>query len=69
MANIFFQIINKEGKTYIERLIYPRFKAEITFSTGVSDLENIVMIDQCNDPVIMAKAMREAGDYIVENSR
>lgn len=59
-----FRIYRQEGKQIIERLIFPRFIAEITFNSPVSDIENVKMIDTCTDVMMVAKAMREAGEYI-----
>lgn len=58
------KIYEENGKLMIERLEYPRFKAEITFDSDMSDIENTVWIDKCNNPLIVARAMREAGEYI-----
>lgn len=63
-----FKIYKEKEKQIIERLEYPRFRGEITFSS-LSDIENIKMLDTCNDAVVVAKALRQAGDYIIKNSR
>ena len=60
-----FKIYTKNDKQIIERLVYPRFIGEITFNSPISDVENISMIDKCDDIMLYAKAMREAGDYII----
>ena len=36
-----FRIYQKDNKQMIDRLIYPKFTAEITFNSEISDLENI----------------------------
>ena len=64
-----FKLYSEGDKQIIERLSYPRFKAEITFNSPTSDLENIQVLEDCKDPLIMAKAMREAGDYLLNNSK
>lgn len=66
---ISFKIYQENNNQVIERLIYPRFKAKITFNSDISDLEDVEMIDRCSDPTQMARAMREAGDFILENSK
>jgi hypothetical protein len=61
------KIYNNNNKTFIERTEYPRFRAEITFDCVVSDLENIEWIDEEPAPsefMLIARLMREAGDYI-----
>lgn len=61
------KIYSKNNKTFIERTEYPRFKAEITFDSPVSDLECIEWIDpepDASEFMLIARIMREAGDYI-----
>jgi hypothetical protein len=55
-----FKIYKKNEKQIIERLKFPRFTAEITFGQ---------MLDNCTDVMMLARAMREAGEYIIEQSR
>ena len=64
-----FRIYKAENKQMIERLIYPKFTAEITFNSKISDLENIQVDEDIFDAMDIAKAMREAGDFILENSK
>jgi hypothetical protein len=59
-----FKIYQDKNNQIIEHLIFPRFKGVITFNSPISDIENIVMIDECKDVMLLAKMMREAGDYI-----
>ena len=63
-----FKIYTKQGIQYIERLVFPRFIGEITFGKD-SDIENIQMIDKCIDLMLLAKIMREAGEFIFHNSK
>lgn len=60
-----FRIYDDAGYKIIEHLQYPRFKAKIKFGSSLSDLEEISMLDQCTDPMILARAMREAADYLL----
>ena len=62
------KIYTENGKSYIERLDFPRFKAEITFGQ-FSDLEKIELFDNTTDPILLAKIMREAADFLKENSK
>lgn len=64
-----FRIYTAENKQMIDRLIYPKFTAEITFNSEISDLENIQVDEDILDAGDIAKAMREAGDFILENSK
>ena len=59
-----FKIYQFKNNQIIEHLNFPRFKAVITFNSPISDIENIIMIDECKDVMLLAKTMREAGDYI-----
>lgn len=64
-----FRIYTAEGKQMIERLIYPKFTAEITFNSQISDLENIQVDEDILDAMDIATAMRECGEFILENSK
>lgn len=64
-----YRISTENGRQIIERLIYPRLRAEVVFRGGPSDLENIQMIDTVTDPSILARAMRETGDYLIHKSK
>jgi hypothetical protein len=63
-----FRIYESENKQMIERLIYPKFTAEITFNSEISDLENITLDEDVWNASDIAKAMREAGEFIVNSS-
>jgi hypothetical protein len=60
-----FRIYQSGDRQIIERLIYPRFKAVISFNSPTSDIDNIELLDKTNSPTDLAKAMREAGDYLI----
>lgn len=60
-----FKIYKQGDKQIIERLSYPRFKGVITFNNSLSDLEDIELIDKTKNPSVIAKAMREAGDFLI----
>jgi len=68
MQETVFRIYESENKQMIERLTYPKFTAEITFNSDVSDLENIQVDEDVFDASDIAKAMREAGEFIVNSS-
>jgi len=58
--------IHKDGdRQIIERLSYPRFKGVITFNSPLSDIEEIELLDETVNPLEIAKAMREAGEYLI----
>ena len=62
-----YKLHEENGKQVIERLVFPRFKGEITFSsTSPSDIENIEMIDECADAMELARAMRSAGEFLMK---
>lgn len=60
-----FKIYKQGDKQIIERLSYPRFKGVITFNNSLSDLEDIELIDKTKNPSVIAKAMREAADFLI----
>ena len=68
MQETVFRIYESENKQMIERLIYPKFTAEITFNSEISDLENITLDEDVWNASDIAKAMREAGEFIVNSS-
>jgi len=63
LRNDKFKIYEEKGNQIIERLVYPRFKGVITMGE-LSDIENIVIIDECFDPLELAKAMRSASEFM-----
>jgi hypothetical protein len=64
-----FRIYESENKQMIERLIYPKFIAEITFNSEISDLENIEIDEDVWNASNIAEAMREAGEFILNSSK
>jgi hypothetical protein len=69
MQETVFRIYESENKQMIERLIYPKFTAEITFNSEISDLENITLDEDVWNASDIAEAMRETADFILENSK
>ena len=64
-----FRIYTAENKQMIDRLIYPKFTAEITFNSEISDLENIEIDEDVWNAFDIAEAMREAGEFILNSSK
>ena len=60
-----FRIYQDGDRQIIERLSYPRFKGVVTFNSPLSDIEEIELLDKTNSPTEIARAMREAGDFII----
>ena len=60
-----FRIYQDGDRQIIERLSYPRFKGVITFNSPLSDIEDIELLDETNSPTEIARAMREAGDFLI----
>lgn len=63
-----FKIYDISGDKFIEHLQYPAFKAKITFNSKLSDLEDIELLDDCIDPLALARVMREAADYLLKKA-
>jgi len=61
----YFRIYQDGDRQIIERLSYPRFKGVITFNSPLSDIEEIELLDKTNSPTEVARAMREAGDFLI----
>lgn len=60
-----FRIYQDGDRQIIERLSYPRFKGVITFNSPTSDIEEIELLDKTNNATEIARAMREAGDFLI----
>ena len=60
-----FRIYQDGDRQIIERLSYPRFKGVITFNSPLSDIEVIELLDETIDPSVIAKTIREAGDFLI----
>jgi len=60
-----FRIYQDGERQIIERLTYPRFRGVITFNSPLSDIEEIELLDKTNNPTEIARAMREAGDFLI----
>ena len=60
-----FRIYQDGDRKIIERLSYPRFKGVVTFNSPLSDIEEIELLDKTNSPTEIARAMREAGDFLI----
>ena len=60
-----FRIYQDGDRQIIERLTYPRFKGVVTFNSPFSDIEEIELLDKTNNPTEIARAMREAGDFLI----
>ena len=60
-----FRIYQDGDRQTIERLSYPRFKGVVTFNSPLSDIEEVELLDKTNSPTEIARAMREAGDFLI----
>ena len=60
-----FRIYQDGDRQIIERLTYPRFRGVITFNSPLSDIEEVELLDKTNNPTEIARAMREAGDFLI----
>ena len=60
-----FRIYQDGDRQIIDRLTYPRFKGVITFNSPLSDIEVIELLDETIDPSVIAKTIREAGDFLI----
>lgn len=60
-----YRIYQEGDRQIIERLTYPRFKGVVTFNSPLSDIEEVELLDKTNSPTEIARAMREAGDFLI----
>lgn len=63
-----FELFERDGKTMIRRNKPPRFVGEVTFGQ-LSDIENIEMVDECNDCLELARVIRKAGEFLLKSSK
>lgn len=63
-----FKIYSQGSDKFIESLSFPRFKGKITFG-ALSDIEDIELIDNNASVGDVARVMREAGEFILKNSK
>lgn len=64
-----FKIYQEGERLVIERLTYPRFKAVINFDNPLSDLDEIQLLEEVRDAKVIARAMREAGDFMLTHKK
>lgn len=63
-----FKIYTQGSDQFIESLSFPRFKGKITFGP-LNDIEDINLIDKNASVGDMARVMREAGEFIIKNTK
>ncbi len=63
-----YELFERNGETWIRRKKYPRFIARVAFE-GISDIDNVEMIDKCDNEMELASAMRKAGEFLIKRSR
>ena len=63
-----FKIYTQGSDQFIESLSFPRFKGKITFGP-LSDIEDINLIDKNASVGDVARVMREAGEFIIKNTK
>lgn len=63
-----FKIYQEGDRQIIESLIFPRFRGVVSFSSAVSDIGDITLIDQVVEPMILARVMREAGEFLINQN-
>lgn len=60
-------IIYQEGNR--QMIYYPRFKGVITFNSPISDIEDIEVLEPLRGHMDLIKALREAGEFILSQSK
>jgi hypothetical protein len=60
-----FKIYWDGDRQIIERISYPRFRGVITFNSPFSDIEEIELLDNTNSHTEIARALREAGEFLI----
>ena len=60
-----FRIYQDGENQIIEKLSYPRFKGLIIFNNPLSNIEVKELLDKTTDVLVLAKAMREAVDFLI----
>lgn len=60
-----YRVYRDGERQIIERLSFPRFRGVVTFGGDLTDIEEVELLDKISDPLLIAKVMREAGDYLL----
>ena len=64
-----FKTYQEGDRHIIESLAFPRFRGVIAFNNSLSDIEEITLIDQVVEPMILARVMREAGEFLINQNK
>lgn len=64
-----FKTYQEGDRRIIESLTFPRFRGIIAFNNSLSDIEEITLIDQVVEPMILARVMREAGEFLINQNK
>ncbi len=60
-----FELYEEGNKLMIRRNTFPRFTGEVTFGE-LSDIENIIMLDDCATVEQQVRALRMAGEFLTK---
>lgn len=62
------ELFDRDGHVWIRRNKYPRFVGPVPFGQHgqQSDIENVEWLDDCDDSLETAKAMRKAGEFLIK---
>lgn len=63
-----FELFERDGDIWIRRNKYPRFIGRVTMGAQ-SDIEDVEILDGCNNVEELATAMRKAGEFLLGNRK
>ena len=63
-----FELFEDQGYVMIRRNKFPRFVGRVVMGTD-SDIRAIRWLDACTDPLVIASAMRKAGEFLKKSSK
>lgn len=63
-----FESFEDQGYVMIRRNKFPRFVGRVVMGT-YSDIQVIQWLDSCTDPLVIASAMRKAGEFLKKSSK
>lgn len=63
-----FELFEDQGYVMIRRNKFPRFVGRVVMGTD-SDIQVIQWLDACTDPLVIASAMRKAGEFLKKSSK
>lgn len=63
-----YELFDDQGYVMIRRNKFPRFVGRVVMGQA-SDIDVVRWLDACTDPLVIASAMRKAGEFLKKSSK